>query len=112
MFEQSAWKLRGACIDANPEIFFPSEGGHGSSYLKRLELVAKAYCHACPVSGNCLDEALLNDEFGVWGGTTRKERVRLKRRASRVFCTRCRSKNIRQSGDGEICLFCGLSWAS
>jgi len=38
---------------------------------------AKAICARCPVSMACLD-AGLDERFGIWGGTTERERVRLR----------------------------------
>lgn len=43
---------------------------------------AKRVCHACEVRSECLKYALDNGEqFGIWGGLSRLERARLKRRA-------------------------------
>ena len=39
-------------------------------------------CDRCPVTGVCLDYALslpATGDFGIWGGTTEKERVGLRR---------------------------------
>jgi WhiB family transcriptional regulator, redox-sensing transcriptional regulator len=36
---------------------------------------ARAFCSGCPVRAQCLAEALDNQiEWGVWGGTTERER--------------------------------------
>lgn len=44
---------------------------------------AKAVCAGCLVRGECLDFALSGPErFGVWGGTSERERRRLRRSAS------------------------------
>lgn len=41
---------------------------------------AKQFCAACPVKDACLAYALKYDErFGVWGGTSEKDRFRIKR---------------------------------
>lgn len=38
---------------------------------------AKAICVQCPVRALCLQEALASeDDWGIWGGYTRPERVR------------------------------------
>lgn len=36
------------------------------------------YCYDCPIRLACLHEALSRDEYGIWGGHTRKERAKLK----------------------------------
>jgi len=35
---------------------------------------AKVICNGCAQRQECLDEALLREDFGVWGGTTSEER--------------------------------------
>lgn len=41
----------------------------------------KVLCARCPLQRPCLQYALDHDVVGVWGGTTRKERMRLRRQA-------------------------------
>lgn len=43
-------------------------------------IIAKSVCKLCPYKRACLADALLSeaDEFGVWGGTTPKERKKLR----------------------------------
>ena len=36
---------------------------------------AKTVCATCPFMASCLDWAISNDEYGVWGGTTKAERL-------------------------------------
>lgn len=57
------------CQD-RPELFF----GRG-----KVRLEAKELCAGCPVRQQCLDWATVNDEQGVWAGTTRDERRELTR---------------------------------
>lgn len=48
------------------------------------EIVAAAYCRACPLQAECLDYALTAKEpAGVWGGLTAKERSSLRTPAPR-----------------------------
>ena len=55
------------------ELFFPPE-----EEMKRASIIyknAKAICKECPVINQCLEYALSEEMFfGVWGGTTPKER--------------------------------------
>ncbi|MGH3099279.1 MAG: WhiB family transcriptional regulator [Streptosporangiales bacterium] len=66
-------ELPGAlCAEVDPELFFPEKG--------QSPKWAKWVCHRCPHKAACLEFALDNDErFGVWGGTTARERRRLAR---------------------------------
>ena len=69
------WQERALCAQTDPEAFFPEKG------FSTRE--AKAVCMSCEVRAECLEYALVNDEsFGVWGGTSERERRKLKRRAA------------------------------
>ena len=60
------------CAQTDPEIWFP-EKGEATHRAKKL-------CRTCPLQKQCLEYALeTNEMFGVWGGLTVKERLRLKR---------------------------------
>lgn len=59
------WMRRAACLGSDTESFF--EVSIASDTLKRI-------CEECPVRQQCLDHAVKNDEYGYWGGTTRRER--------------------------------------
>lgn len=83
-----SWQERGACLNADPEIFHPktAEGRHVTARDWAIERAnvrdAKAICATCPVIDACLDWAITtNDEHAVLGGTTPKERRRMKRRS-------------------------------
>ena len=68
----SDWREDAACLDQDPELFFPiSEVGLGAEQVKR----AKAVCATCPVQQRCLDHALQQGlNHGVFGGATPQER--------------------------------------
>jgi WhiB family redox-sensing transcriptional regulator len=66
------WRVRAACLDADPELFFP-EGTMGPAIEATTR--AKRICGACPVQAPCPDRALRHQaDFGVWGGRTEDER--------------------------------------
>jgi WhiB family transcriptional regulator, redox-sensing transcriptional regulator len=71
-----AWQREAACrglgVEESRAIFFPAPG-------KCID-EARAICGACPVREQCLDFALTNGCIGVWGGTTERERSRLRQR--------------------------------
>jgi WhiB family transcriptional regulator, redox-sensing transcriptional regulator len=68
---RASWMLRGACRGEDPELFFPRSPTGPS--LARVNS-AKAICRRCPVQPNCLSYALITQQDGIWGGTTREER--------------------------------------
>ena len=81
MYEQQDWRKQGACLSADPDLFFPvSSRGVSATQIDR----AKSVCASCPVRARCLDFALsTQQQFGIWGGTTEDERKRMSRRARR-----------------------------
>ncbi len=68
------WKSFGACSGVDPNIFYPIEERNEEKVER-----AKAYCGLCAVQNTCLEYALANKEYGIWGGTTTKERGRIRR---------------------------------
>lgn len=82
--EEATWQVHGKCRRYPQEWFFGEEHGEGLKRhrptLTSVEVRrAKAICAVCPVLQDCYDHAMLNDEdYGVWGGTTRRDRQRIR----------------------------------
>lgn len=75
------WRTRAACIDEDPELFFPV-GTTGPAVDQADE--AKRVCASCEVREPCLEYALdTNQDAGVWGGLTEDERRALRRARQR-----------------------------
>ena len=55
-----------ACIKVDPDLFFAES--------PRKVAAAKAICATCPIRTKCLNWALENEEYGIFGGTTPEER--------------------------------------
>ncbi|MDR0505030.1 MAG: WhiB family transcriptional regulator [Bifidobacteriaceae bacterium] len=71
--EPLAWQELALCPQTDPEAFFPEKGGSTRE--------AKRICSACEVQRECLEYALAHDErFGIWGGTSERERRKIKQR--------------------------------
>ena len=71
------WKARAACRSMSPELFFPA-GTTGAAFDEIT--AAKDVCFGCDVRTDCLRFAVSsNQEFGIWGGTTKEERRELRR---------------------------------
>ena len=76
------WRHRSACLDEDPELFFPI-GNTGPAILQIEE--AKQVCRRCDVREQCLAWALeAGQDHGVWGGMSEDERRALKRRNART----------------------------
>src|SRR5438552_2303299 len=81
------WQDHAACRDYDTDLFFGSENERGELRSRR-EQAAKKICAACPVRAECLRFAESGPEkFGVWGGTTPRERTdrRRRRRPARLI---------------------------
>jgi len=82
------WRDRGACLDEDPELFFPI--GNTGPALAQIE-EAKAVCAGCPVLTECRQWALDNPklaDYGVFGGLSEDERRTARRRSRRAQATR------------------------
>lgn len=67
------WVSAAACRNMPPSTMFPHEGESLAAAL--------AVCRGCPVRAACLEYALAYPEhYGVWGGTSERERRRMRRR--------------------------------
>lgn len=61
------WADQARCEREDPDLFFPKKGESPKP--------AKKLCSECPVCKKCLDWAIsTNEEFGIRGGLTEKER--------------------------------------
>jgi WhiB family redox-sensing transcriptional regulator len=75
------WRDDAACLDADPDLFFPV--GTTGPVLDQID-EAKRICRACPVRKQCLAWALdLDAAAGIWGGTTDDERRAIRKAATR-----------------------------
>lgn len=71
------WRSKAACLEADPELFFPLTD-QGPSVVQVGE--ALEFCHQCGVRESCLNWALDQEiGHGVWGGTTEHQRRTAKR---------------------------------
>jgi WhiB family transcriptional regulator, redox-sensing transcriptional regulator len=68
--KQPPWVRDALCLE-HPEVdFFPA--------LYESNEPAKAVCAECLVRAECRDAGIEGDEVGIWGGTTGRERQRLR----------------------------------
>jgi WhiB family redox-sensing transcriptional regulator len=67
------WQDDGLCKESDPEAFFPEKGGSTKQ--------AKAVCKRCPITEECLQYALENNErYGIWGGQSEHQRRQILKR--------------------------------
>jgi WhiB family transcriptional regulator, redox-sensing transcriptional regulator len=77
-----SWGERGACRDHDDKADFWPEDYHGHDARAR-EQRAIEVCNRCHVKTACLQWAIVGERWGVWGGTTGRERAELRRLAGR-----------------------------
>jgi len=63
------------CANTDPEIFFPEDAKEAKIKVPQ----AKTLCNECSFQQPCLEYALENDVYGVWGATTEAERKEIRR---------------------------------
>ena len=94
LLARPAWHENAACSGLGNELFYPGrvycsespwQEVWGNPDAVRQAAAAKVVCALCPVKEQCL-EAGLEDEFGIWGGTTERDRRKL-RRERRLACS-------------------------
>ena len=68
---QEDWRADANCRDEDPKLFFPGKGEDNRP--------AKAICSGCVVKETCLEEALGRNEIGIRGGTSERERRRIRK---------------------------------
>jgi len=98
----------GACRNADPDIFFDDSAEENDQVTPAVF----AYCHIrCDIRPECLHWAMeTNQRHGMWGGTTPRQRVKLRTPIVRVSCPGCRGTDIMEMPTTEMCLSCGLTW--
>lgn len=70
------WLAYAACDGIGPSIFY--------SFVEEEQAEAIAICDVCGVREKCLKNALDNrEEYGIWGGMTGPERLKMRRRIMR-----------------------------
>jgi hypothetical protein len=73
LIERPRWHSQAACRGIGPDVFF----GAGRPSTRR----AFVLCAQCPVRQPCRDAAEDHSvDYGIWGGTTASERLKLVRR--------------------------------
>ena len=73
VLDEKPWATYAACAEVEDGMtFYPQS--------KQEEREALAICGTCAVRDECLDHAIeTNERFGIWGGTTEKQRRQLAR---------------------------------
>jgi len=73
--EERPWAAYASCRRADSELFFPVDDEDAEAAIK--------ICRGCAVREECLGWALDSRiRYGVWGGTTERDRRRLQRRTA------------------------------
>lgn len=73
------WQDHAACAGMDTNLFFRPEGegrGGRKGVVGEADRIrsAKKICAGCPVRAECLEFAIENECYGIWGGTDTRER--------------------------------------
>lgn len=71
-FKEVDWE-RAACLGVPTNLFYVFEEHRTVKEFFNVTIVKKI-CFACPIWRSCLLHGLQNEDYGVWGGLTTKER--------------------------------------
>ncbi len=77
------WPTRAACRGLDVALFVPDYRAGAAAHQRRI---IAAYCDRCPVTTECLEDALTyawDDQHGVRGGTLAEQRRRILRSRGR-----------------------------
>lgn len=88
------WRHWAACVGTDPELFFLGTGDEGYGEAFRI-------CARCPVREQCLAESV-QIMYGVYGGTSARERARL-RKPRQVRCGTYSGYERHRRFNEEIC---------
>lgn len=74
------WADNAACRGKPVDVFFPEYPDNGPRpATKAVYAAARVLCAVCPVTTDCLNYAIVNNiEHGMWGGSTPRQRRRLR----------------------------------
>lgn len=69
------WISKAFCAYIDPELFYPKR--------ETVEYIEDNLpCKYCPMQRECRNYSIIYDEFGIWGGLTRKQRNRIANKKS------------------------------
>lgn len=66
----------GLCTEVGVEIFYPEGPGEAESIYR----MSRRICGNCPVKQACLEWAVRHESHGMWGGTTPRERMAIRKK--------------------------------
>lgn len=89
------WRERAACTGMPVGMFYPDENDQTGV------AEAQQVCSGCQVRVSCRATALIDDESGIWGGTTSAERDELRAALSTGTTVRTVLTSIPTPGGGE-----------
>lgn len=93
-----SWQDQAACAGKPSELFFVDRWG--AQVQRTIRDTIKTYCDKCPVKPQCL-QAGLHEHWGVWGGTTPKERKTIRNQKDLAGLRTMRRSTKRSNSPGS-----------
>jgi hypothetical protein len=80
IYENVTWRFKGSCIDdPDPDRWYSLAELNGQPGIDSSIRELRQICAACPVQAECMAHALKHENWGIWAGTTPKERRQIRR---------------------------------
>ncbi len=83
---KAPWFFDGSqpCTMLSTEAFYPDDEDPVVKMRKtqKAKEALKPLCDSCALSAPCLEWAIVNNEYGIWAGTTEADRKRLRRKTA------------------------------
>lgn len=73
---------RALCREVGVEFFYPDEDNPRDITMYSA---ARKICSNCEVKDECLEWAVKHENFGMWGGTTPRERATIRRKRNIII---------------------------
>jgi WhiB family redox-sensing transcriptional regulator len=67
-----SWQEGAPCLSEDTRLFYPERGEVVPDYIKKM-------CEECPLKERCIEHAVKHEYYGYWGGTSERERRRMRR---------------------------------
>lgn len=113
------WQTRASCVGTSlsvralDAVFFPPDETEAAARKAEAR-----FCGFCPVRAQCLTYAIGSAPYGLYAGTTPKQRIALARKRDRVKCPACLSPDVLEvvgvAEDvmvvSQVCRGCASSW--
>jgi WhiB family redox-sensing transcriptional regulator len=84
------------CREIGIELFFEDDETGKFVDVRK----SKGLCSGCPIVSTCLEWALHHEKYGIWGGTTPKERDEMRKKMNIIMTEPSYEARLRRRPNG------------